>query len=324
VNSVAVVIEESSDVVFERGALIAGDGADGEVVPFDPPGLPTPGNGQQPDGTGQFTRGNAGVGGMVECPSGQDSRGGDGGSTIDGEASPGSHGEPADLDTPDPEGGDPGEPAASTMDIGICTAHDGNPGTDGAHGEAATKVGELSGTQWLPSAGGSGEDGSNGQGGGGGGGWSTLTIGNGGSGGGAGACGGLGSPGGTGGGASIALISVDSSVVLNGTKLETGTAGDGADASEGQAGGETGGAPGSTPEQTEEILVCAGGFGGPGGNGGTGAGGTGGSTFGILFSGTEPTLDDAAEIDLGPAGDAGQSPGNDGRAGIARDVFEGV
>lgn len=100
--------------------------------------------------------------------------------------------------------------------------------------------------------------------------------------GGCGGCGGTGGLGGKGGGASFALLSFQSDIVLNACELEVSRAGDGGSGSGGQVGQIGGtGAFGSPPG-------CLGGNGGTGGSGGPGGGGAGGLSVGIGYVGKLP------------------------------------
>ncbi len=215
--------------------------------------------------------------------------------------------------------------------LGGTAPNDGAPGsggnscTNGNHGASAsaasdaispTTLGALTDTGWAPTKGAPGQNGGVGQGGGGGGGAAANNAG-GGAGGGCGGCGGAGGLGGTGGGASIALAVVSSSVSVNASELHAGNAGDGGKGSIGQ-GGQQGGYSG-----LQSNPGCVGGTGGTGGTGGASAGGAGGISVGVLYKGSQPTLDPTTTTGttVGKAGakGVGGKPGtNDGIDGMAQ------
>lgn len=208
-------------------------------------------------------------------------------------------------------------PAVGTPNFGfgggIC-----NPGTNGvnglagASGKGATRPGSLTNEGWSPSADGTTtSNGNPGQGGGGGGGRVGFA------GGGGGACGGCGGAGGKPGGAggsSFALLTFQSTVVVEGGTLTTsagGSGGIGGTGQDGQAGGTPAGAG-----------ACNGGLGGNGAGGSGGGGGAGGHSVALGFVGTEPsvtgaTLTQGAKGGAGGGGSPGAGPGTLGAAGTA-------
>ncbi len=197
-----------------------------------------------------------------------------------------------------PTGGTAGGPRYSTeaacgsgglpdidCDILEANGYAGADAPDGPGGLGAATFGTLTASGWTSAAGQNGSNGLPGQGGGGGGGGRMRSPdepqGGGGSGG-CGGCGGTGGLGGKGGGASFALLSFQSDIVLNACELEVSRAGDGGSGSGGQVGQIGGtGAFGSPPG-------CLGGNGGTGGSGGPGGGGAGGLSVGIGYVGKLP------------------------------------
>ncbi len=154
---------------------------------------------------------------------------------------------------------------------------------------SSTSPGILSQSGWMPGSGSPGDDGKPGQGGGGGGN-GRLSSGSGG-GGGCGGCGGAGGKPGQGGGASIALLSFQSSITLAGCSL------DGRRLRERRQQVET-----PKPDKRRahghadrigNLGGCPGGAGGAGAGGNGGQGGPGGLSLGIGYVGTPPTIDGA-------------------------------
>lgn len=213
-------------------------------------------------------------------------------------------------------GGDPGSasPAVGGVNSGLggvtCT-----PGTVGASGVATPgggaggSAGTLTQSGWAgavdATAGGTGNPG---QGGGGGGGRNGVTAGGGGA---CGGCGGAGGRPGASGGSSIALLSFESTITVDGGALKTGKAGAGGEGGSGQD-GQAGGSGG--------VGACDGGPGGSGAGGSGGGGGAGGHSVPVAFAGTEPrivnaTLTPGTEGTGGEGGKAGAGPGTAGNAG---------
>jgi hypothetical protein len=210
----------------------------------------------------------------------------------------------------------------STFSCGVGTGlgENGTSSLPADSGAAPTAYGTLSADGFVPADGEPGMAGNNGSSGGGGGGSKAENnmAGAGGGGGGAGGCGGLGGPGGKGGGSSIALVSINATVVLSSdTYLNVKAGGDGQAGAKGQFGqpGGDGGVRGTGSPPIEPA--CLGGGGGAGGDGGNGAGGRGGSAIGVAFVGDQPA---GGDIDLdgatpGEGGDGGDNlsadPGGD-------------
>jgi len=190
----------------------------------------------------------------------------------------------------------------------------GHSGADAPEATPAAKIathGTLT-TTWQPARGKDGTSGGPGQGGGGGGG----IAGNGG-GGGTGGCGGTGGKGGEGGGASIALLSLNAKVTVQGSTLRSGAGGRGGDGRVGGAGGRGGGGGSRTG------AACQAGSGGQGGKGGAGSGGAGGISVPLVHRGERPQGD--MTLSFGTPGTAGQggAPGvNDGPEGLAQNELE--
>jgi hypothetical protein len=306
-SSIAAFISDSSSVTLRRTKLAAGTGGNGTNATN--PGFPYP--------TIQQLQGNDGAeltGGPTKqctCPGSETTRGGGGGSPPDGSGSSG-------LPDHQGPGGEGGNPSLS------CNA--GGGGSDGAPGPAGTSAQPLTalGTQdangWTPKSGTAGSKGAPGQGGGGGG--AAKTAGGGGSGG-CGGCGGQGGPAGAGGGASIALMAVNSPVMLVDSELISSTAGKGGNGAAGQQGQQDVGG-GGRGAGIGGGQGCAGGNGGIGGNGGSGGGGAGGISVGVLYRGEAPTRQNS-RVTLGTAGakGLGGNPGaNDGIGGVAQEELE--
>jgi hypothetical protein len=312
-SSIAAFVSGSSDVTLRRVTLTAGngaDGGDGVLVPFTEDDFPEPAslNGNPAvDTTG-------GAANSCTCPGGAASTGAKGGDGDPAEA--GEDGLPNHGST----GGEGGTPGSCVPDGG---------GRDGANAPApaavsgAQTLGTLTSLGWSPNDGNDGATGLPGQGGGGGAG----SAAGGGGGGGCGGCGGAGGGGGKGGGASIALVVVDSVVIVEESVLVAGDAADGGDGAEGQAeqqDDDLGMATRGLGGGTLAPGACTGGAGGIGSAGGTGGGGGGGVSAGIVWTGVaEPITDVATTITIGDAGGGGEGgtpSGNDGTAATVLDV----
>jgi hypothetical protein len=280
-SSVAVFASESAGLTLLRAKVEAGKGADAPLV--EAPVTNMYGG----DKTGKGATGNVGGGSNnCACPvygASVGASGGNGGNAAVKDGKPGDPGGAAPA-TPPPSGVFDGKGGMGAADPGgNCT-----PGTAGAAGEARTggkgavALGTLTAQGWAPAAGTKGEAGGAGQGGGGGGGDNFTNGAGGGGGGGCGGCGGNGAAGGRGGGASIAVLSFNTALKLEGTTLKTRDAGRGADGGTGEAGGGGGGGT---------VGACAGRAGGPGAGGSGGGGGAGGVSVGILYAGAKPRVD---------------------------------
>jgi hypothetical protein len=295
-SSIAGFVHGSSDVLVLRSELLAGNGKEGVDGIGGATGTPTTGDldGNSPVGVAP------GLQKTCACTSGGSSTGGGGGAPS--------------------AGGGPGTPnfagAASAGSGGLgstgCTAAEPNgSGKDGANALPAadapmsTALGILSMTGWTSQPGADGVGGGPGQGGGGGGGLDGTKAGGSG---GCGGCGGTNGKGGTGGGASVALLSLDSTVVLRGATVTSKAAGAG-----GKGGAKGTGANGGAGGPAN----CSGGAGGRGGDGGSGGGGVGGVSAAILHKGPAPT-NDGSTLTPGTKGakGLGGTPGsNDGVEG---------
>ncbi len=306
-SSVAVWVDNSGAVTFERVTMIAGIGAPGSKG-----ALGSNYSGSAP--VGGSTSGPVGAPLVLNsCMDGTTSIGGAGGNA----GMPGTSGLPGSRTPPlssymPPDDGQGGDAASMTSSCGIGD-HGGSAPTSAA-GNGATTWGTLTATGWTPTPGGQGGDGTAGQGGGGGGGGYGATEGGGG--GGAGGCGGGGGGPGGGGGSSFALLSYESTVSLYASSLTAGTAGNGGSGGDGQA-GQAGGAGGAGD--------CIGGTGGTGAGGGGAGGGAGGLSVGAGYVGHAPSADSmttylvgsAGAFGSGGSGGAGALSGPGGTAGIA-------
>jgi hypothetical protein len=194
--------------------------------------------------------------------------------------------------------------------------HGADATTPGADAVSPTTRGALSASGWAPTTSDAGKNGSVGQGGGGGGGAAASNAG-GGAGGGCGGCGGGGGTPGGGGGGSIALAVLSSTVNVVASELHAADAGNGGKGGASQA-GQSGGYSG-----LQSNPGCVGGTGGKGSPGGTGAGGVGGISVGVLYKGSQPTLDPATTTGTtvgkaGTKGVGGKAGTNDGIDGLAQ------
>ncbi len=199
----------------------------------------------------------------------------------------------------------------------VSAGNSGLSGADGVDGAAAgLGVGSIS--MGVYAATNAGEDGAPGQPGwpgrGGAGGRSVAangdvcgsfyTVGSGGGQGGLGGCAGDRATGGMGGGGSIALVVVDSVVMLSNVRFSVGDGGAGGDGAQGGAAqpGAAGAAGGAA--RTALYEGQQGQPGGDGGLGGDGGPGGGGPSIAILYTGATPEVTDAV-YELGSPGDGG-------------------
>jgi hypothetical protein len=275
-SSIAAIVSNAAGVSFKRSSFQAGAGAparsgDADGGTFSGPApsgqTPTNGDGGAP---GAQTRTNT---------SGETS-GGTGGIA----ASSGANGGPGSsnpaIGSIFPSGNDGAGGQGTNCSTG--SGHDGSYGGAGGGGLAATNIGALSGTKWIPASGGAGGMGSVAEGGGGG---ASTDVSGAGGGGGAGGCGGSGGGGGAGGGASLAVAMNSAGASFIQCTFIAGVGGGGGSGSKGQT-GQGGGSHGSGVGN-----ACPGGKGGFGGSGGGGAGGSGGVSAGLLWSGGAPSVD---------------------------------
>jgi hypothetical protein len=302
-SSVAVLVAScSATVTFARVSLTAGVGQDGAPGSLTSYVYPTQGqlNGNSSAGI------DGGSPNTIACPGGDSTTGGQGG-----------YGNGQDgVD------GTPGPSDKGTLVACVGTNAGGGNGASGGNGADAPVIpnlGTLTSSAWAPASGTTGVHGSVGQGGGGGAG----VGGGGGGGGGCGGCGGNAGGGGGGAGASLALAAFSSDVILTTSTLAASTPGSGGSGLAGQSGETVVGFHGNGTG-----TACQGGNGGTGGNGGAGAGGAGGISVGILWKGTQPTVDSATTAQItvasqgGTKGTGGNSPMNDGIAGVAMPVLQ--
>lgn len=307
-HSIAARIARSRDVRLRDVTLAADDGADGaagESIGFTWP---------MDSRDGSAARNAAGGDACSRsCPDGSVTIGGAGG---DGDLDAAGNGSSA-------RNGEPGAPPLGGGLGGVVSAECGTgAGRNGgspdplvaASGTGARTIGELDERGWHSAAGDPGANGGAAQGGGGG----CGGVRAGGGGGGCGGCGGKGGGAGQGGGASIGLLSIDSTVWLEAVTVTAGDGGKGGDGAPGQS-GELGGYGGN---QWSPGGACPGGRGGAGGTGGTGGGGAGGISVGVLTLGGELQYFELQAVP-GAAGDGGL--GSDdiakGAAGVSRALW---
>jgi hypothetical protein len=309
-SSIAAIVRNSTDVTIKNSLIESGAGADAST-----PATPAPLAAAQAGASGQSLPrttceysattwlafcDSVATGGVTNTtvPACQ-SRGGAGGKG--GTWGFASSAKPGTPPTP----GNAGAPIGTTG--GVVTATDGGKGQNGAAGVAG--VSSISGFGGIAPDGygptNAGTDGSAGSSGGGGAGGAgsaggqigtsdippfNYYAGGGGGEGGFGGCGGAGGKGGSGGGASIAVLSWNSSLTIRKTTITTGDGGRGGGAGTGGA-GQPGGAGGKGGTGTHANGdAYAGGSGGAGGKGGPGGAGGGGPSIGVVAKGTAPTL----------------------------------
>jgi hypothetical protein len=297
-SSITAFIKTSTNVTLSRIKLTAGKGmkgADGVLVPFSfKPQSDLDGN------PANITEG--GKPKSCACPAGDQTVGGAGGSAPNQGGGGG---------LPDLGGGGGGV-------VGPCNPNgfgkDGSPANEAPSGGGASTVGALTSSGWTPTSGANGTSGGAGQGGGGG-----AGVTGGGGGGGCGGCGGAAGPAGDGGGASIALMSFDSTVTLTDSALLTANAGAGGSGASGQAGQTSAGFGGPSA-----AGGCQGGAGAAGGSGGAGGGGAGGISVAVLYKGAKPVVNGGslATGTAGAKGVGGKLGSNDGADGIAQNELE--
>jgi hypothetical protein len=185
----------------------------------------------------------------------------------------------------------------------------GSRGIVGENGAAAADIGSFV-PAYSPASGNDGKSGFPGQGGGGGGAslGSATCVGASGGVGGMGGCGGYAGTKGQGGGASIGLLSSNSSVTLTGCEITSTNGGKGGKG--GNAGGGGLGRDGGSGGNASGTILSAGrgGRGGDGGPGGSGSGGSGGPSIAIAHNGGVTwSIEDTRLIhaDGGDGGDGG-------------------
>jgi hypothetical protein len=216
---------------------------------------------------------------------------------------------------------------------GSCSTVGNSGGTGGSSTFAATAGGNEArataaimfvGNDVVGASGEPGAPGATGAGGGGGGGGSGTCVngggGGGGGGGGAGGCGGGGGGGGGPGGSSVALLLINSAVMVpSDSLLGTGGGGNGGVGRVGGLGGRGGNGGAGGAQSTGTPRSGAGGMGGSGSNGsagGTGGGGAGGlSACVVTRSMAAMPAGIAAMCTTGPGGTGGGSGGNAGANG---------
>jgi Big-like domain-containing protein/K319-like protein len=281
-----------------------------------------------------------GVGGFSSCAGG-----GNGGIGVKG-SSNGNPGASGTMAFGGAAGGSGGSAATGFGQCRIALTH-GNPapdnavagsnGASGNNGVASGALGSFSATAYVPPSSGAGTSGSHGGGGGGGGSGSgdssvcnvfdccDATSGGGGGGGGAG-CAGGGGGGGLGGGGSFAVVSLNSNLSIENTKLSAAAGGAGGVGGAGGFGGTAGvgGANGLSNGQSAGNGA-PGKAGGSGGGGGAGAGGAGGPSICVAHVSTAPVMTGmACTKAAGGTGGAGglgaHGQASAGPAGFSADV----
>jgi hypothetical protein len=319
-SSIAMLVGDSTGVVLNRVSLTAGAGAKGADGRHQDEQRAPQGTAGNPGADACTNSGSGGEWAWSSCGGTQSENGGgeggDGGtSTSDGEA--GQAGLPREPATSD------GLPGAGETLANDC--RDGTRGASGASGNAGAAgppVGTLSVDGYDPSDAQRGLDGQLGQGGGGGGGarapsscgGGTPTGAGGGSGGGGG-CPGRGGGGGQSGGASIALASVNSGIVMEAVTLVAVEGGRGGNAGRGQRGGAGGVGADGGAEGDDGLPGCDGRDGGAGGSGGPGGAGSGGPSVGIAYVGQAPVEVGPAEVTVAAVPAAPGEAATNGNAG---------
>jgi hypothetical protein len=306
-TALTAIVTASPMVTFESVSLKAGKGKAGAIGTLAAFTFPNAGT---LNGNAETSAGVGGASKTCLCQASLSSAGGLGGAPAIG-------GQSGTKGFPDLGGGLGGDPGKSCSSGG--GGADGSDGPAAAPGSGASTLGATTPAGWQPAHGKDGEAGSPGQGGGGG--ASHNALGHGG-GGGCGGCGGNGAKAGKGGGGSIALLLVNSPVVLHSSTLTTSDAGDGGAGLAGQPGQAD---VGSSGNSLASANSCGGGTGGKGGAGGASGGGAGGISVAIVWKGpTPPSLTDTTST-TGKAGAAGIGgvPGtNDGVAGLKQDLLQ--
>ncbi len=324
-SSIAVMVDSSKQVVLRNVKVTAGKGADGlagtDGAKGDDGELV---QAQQQGANATCASTVTGhLGGSWGVSSTCGSRGGSGGTALQGESSSGYPGKPVRTANGGSAGGGNGGPGAV--------------GGSGTVGSAAPNGGTVSPNGYTPAgSGGDGlGDGEPGQGGGGGG-ASDASLGNcwgaSGGAGGMGGCGGKLGTGGTGGGASVALLIWESEVTLDSCILLSSNGGNGGKGGNGGAGGkgQEGAIGGLGYSEDAGMAIGPGGKGGKGGDGGfgaPGAGGNGGPSHVIVTKGTAPvqlgstTLTHGASGQKGTGGTAGETRAPNGSDGNAVDIL---
>lgn len=335
-SSFGMVVRNSSGVVLRRVVIGSGNGAAGSAGQAGLGGADgeLPGEAQAGLPTACSTSINGAVtsqdGGAWEGASACGSLGGTGGGSRLTAGADGESGTPqANVVDPGLENG--GEGGAGLREDGQ-SGTSGSVGLPGAAASAASEVGSFAESGYLTADGQRGGDGSPGQGGGGGGaaggstqGVTQACIGATGGAGGMGGCGGGGGSAGGGGGASVALFAWQSTVTLDTVTLVAQSGGDGGTGGNASPGGAGGPGASAGESRTGSPSAGDGGDGGNGGDGAPGSGGTGGPSFGLVYSGTVPSVEgtsvstpgsgglggpggvDAADTIQAPSGSDGQS-----------------
>lgn len=201
----------------------------------------------------------------------------------------------------------------------------GGRGGDGADGAVGISGSDGDGGS-ASERGLDGQPGSHGGGGGGGGGGSggidgiCDSFGGAGGGGGAGADGGTAGKGGTAGGDSIGIVLANTNLELRDVHIRTALGGTGGDGGRGGLGGSGGGGGVGGTGFEDSGAGGNGGAGGRGGDGGHGGGGGGGSSLGIFADTADTIVQTDVTFEIGAGGPGGESPGEDGEAGLSESL----
>jgi hypothetical protein len=316
------------------------------------PGLPGPDGGNGGPGNDSSDAGSfGGSEGQSNCSlmGFVGGRGGRGGGN--GNGNPGSTGMP---NTGNVGAAGIGKPAECINNICTCNGGvggiggAGSPGDTGAEGRAGGSSGRINslGLWEADQQGGTGATGFTGRGGSGGGGGGNCSeinddkivnpTGGGGGGGGGGGCGGAGGGGGTGGGASIALVTVSSRVVIDqhlnlitrggGTGGRGGPGGQGGQGGLGGQGGQRGIAASLNTQNVPYYVTSGdggvGGNGGQGGKGGAGGGGGGGPSVGAWCVSSTIVKQQPFDAQIGPGGPGGPSEKDAGAVGASQESID--
>lgn len=326
-SSIAAIARNGAAVDIKNCSFTAGNGVNGESGADATTMVPPPPKGKAGTNASCTTEKNpGGEQHVMTCDDTHYSIGGQGGEGRPVNGGPGENGSAMPEPMQPAGAGGTGGMSCSGAGLGKPGAN-GDPGMPGAGGNSD---GALSSEGWVGASGGDGQMGNPGQGGGGGAGqkhkMATGCAGASGGAGGAGGCGGAGGGGGQAGGSSIAFVSINATITMEGVTLTAGKGGDGGIGGAAMAGviGAAGGAGGTNGGDAALIAGCSGGTGGNGGAGGPGGGGAGGHSLGIAFEGKAlegaPTIT-VAQPGIGGSGGNGGIEGNKGADGKAENIL---
>jgi hypothetical protein len=335
-SSYGIQVVNVSGGLTVRGCTV-GSGAAGAGL-HGAPGAQGAGGGQ--GGTASGT--SPGGGGDSACGA----RGGQGGTGVNGST----NGVSGTAGTQAPGGGGGGIACGGGSPGGTCdfvghtdpggtpactgTGSSGSPGSNGASGALTGSLDTSSGEYVAPAAigGHAGYSGGGGSGGGSGAGaaWHSglscqSNTSGGGGGGGGGGCGGAAGGGGYGGGASLAIASINSTLVVDRCTLQASSGGAGGAGGDGGGPGGPGGGGAGAGGNANAGTGANGAAGGSGGQGGGGGGGNGGPSICIAYKGTSPstttnTCNRAGGGNGGPGGGNGVQSAPGGLQGSSSDL----